>query len=181
MQAGQHQTSQAGMGRNRNGVRRVSDTLGRHARRPPYPRRQQNTATVPLRARPTKINQLHYCTLGQTRTQLTSNETDVPATQTTIRLDNQRQQRDGTHANQADDEAAKTTAHQPYRSCSRDLTVNRPHASRPTLNQPGSHGLKREWRPTGWPRHGAPRLATTIPTNKTEHRDSTVTHPTNQH
>ena len=72
------------MGRNENGVQRVGDTVVRHARRPPDPGTQQNTATLPLQTRPTNINQLHYTTLGQTKTQLASTETDVPATQTTL-------------------------------------------------------------------------------------------------
>ena len=72
------------MGQNRNGVQRVGDTVVHHARRPPYPQMQQNIATLPLRTRPTNINQLHYTTLGHTKRQLTSNETDVPATQTTF-------------------------------------------------------------------------------------------------
>ena len=133
--------------------------------------RQLIGATLPLRTRPTNINNLHYTTLGQTRTQLTSTDTEV-------RRCNHRQQRDRTHANQADHEAAKTTAHQPHRSSSRDLTVNRPHASRPTPNQPGVHGSQRERRPTGWQHRGAPRPPTTIPTNKSERRDSTITQPT---
>ena len=98
-----------------------------------------------------------------------------------IRLYEHPQQRVGTHANQADHEAAKTNARQPHRSCSRDLTVNRPHARRPTSNQPGVHGSKRERRPMGWPHNGAPRPPTTIPTNKTEHCDPTITQLTNQH
>ena len=72
------------MGRNGNGVRRVGDTVVWHARRPPYPRTQQNTSTLPLRTRPTNINQLQDTSLGQTKTQLTGNKTDVPATQTTF-------------------------------------------------------------------------------------------------
>ena len=93
-----------------------------------------------------------------------------------IRLYSHRQQCGGTHANQADQEAAKATAHQPQRSCSHNLTVNRPRASRPTFET-----VEMETAPTRWPRHGAPRLPMTIPTNKTEHRDSTVTQPTSQH
>ena len=58
--------------------------------------------------------------------------------------DHIRQQSDGTHANQADHRVATTTAHQPHRSCSCDLTINRPHASLPTLNQRGVHGSKQE-------------------------------------
>ena len=98
-----------------------------------------------------------------------------------IRLYDHRKQPDGTHASPADHEAAKTTVHKANRSCSRNLTVTRPHASRPTSNQPGVHGLKRERCHTGWPRRDAPRQTTTIPTNKTERRDSTITQPTNQH
>ena len=67
---------------------------------------------------------------------------------------------------------------QPHRSCSRDLPVNRPHASRATSNQPGVHRSKREQRPTGWPHHDAPHPPTTIHMNKTERHDSTITQPT---
>ena len=84
-----------------------------------------------------------------------------------IRRYNHRQQRDQTHADQADHEATKTTAHRPQRSCSRHLTVNRPHASRPTPNQLGVHGSKRERRPSGWRHRGAPRPPTTMSANKT--------------
>ena len=72
------------MCRNENGVQQVGNTVVRHAGRPPYPQTQQNIATLPLRTRPTNINQLHYTTLGHTKTHLTSKETDVPATQTTF-------------------------------------------------------------------------------------------------
>ena len=98
-----------------------------------------------------------------------------------IRQYDQRQRRDRTHANRAEYEAAKTTAHQPHRSCSRDMTVNRPHASWPTPNHPGVHGSKRERRPICWLHGGAPGPRTTIPANITDHRDSTITQPTNQH
>ena len=73
-----------------------------------------------------------------------------------------------------------TTAHQPHRSCSRHMTVNRPHASRPTPNQPGVHGSKPERRPTGWRHRGAPRPLRTMPTNTTEHRNSTIRNAANQ-
>ena len=72
-----------------------------------------------------------------------------PQTSNHIRLYDHRQQHDRTHANQADHEAAKTAAYPSHRSCSRDLTVNRPHASRQRPNQPGVHGSKREQRLTG--------------------------------
>ena len=162
------------MGRNGKGVQRVGDTMMRRARRPPYPQTQQNITTLSLQTQPTNVNNPHYTALGQTGTQRTSTDTEV-------RRCNHRQQRDGTPAIQANHEAAKTTAHQPHRRCSRDLNVNRPHASRPTLNQPGMHRSQRESRPTGWRHRGAPRPPTTIPTNKTEPRDSTITQPTDQH
>ena len=71
------------MGRTGNGIPRVGHIMVRHVRRRPYPRTKQNIVTLPSRNRPTNINKLHYTTLGQTDTQLTSNETDVPTTQTT--------------------------------------------------------------------------------------------------
>ena len=57
-QAAQHETNQACRGRNGNGVQRVGDTMVRHARRRPYPQTPQNTANLPLRNRPTNINEL---------------------------------------------------------------------------------------------------------------------------
>ena len=79
------------------------------------------------------------------------------------------QQRQGTNAKQANHEAANTTVHQQNHCSGHDMTINRPHASRPTLNQPGMQGSKQEWRPTGWRHRRAPRPPTTIPTNTTEH------------
>ena len=43
-------------------------------------------------------------------------------------------QRQGTNAEQADHEVAKTTVHQQKRCSSHNMTINRPHASRPTPN-----------------------------------------------
>ena len=97
-----------------------------------------------------------------------------------IRREDHRQQRDGTHTNRADHEAAMTTAHQPHRSCSRHMTVNRPHASRQTPNQPGVQGPKRERRPTGRRHRGAPCLPATKPTDMAEHRNSTITDAANE-
>ena len=168
------------MGRYGNGVQRAGDTVVRHVRRPRCPRTQPNTVTLPLRTRPTNVNKLHYPTLGQIKTQLTSTETDVPATQAGYNEKDHRQQRDGTHTNPADHEAAATTAHQPHRSCRRHMTVNRPHASKPKPSQPGVHGSEGERRPTGWRNRGAPRPLTTMPTNTTEHRNSTITNAANQ-
>ena len=62
-----------------------------------------------------------------------------------------------------------------------DPTMNRPQASRPTPTRPGMQRSKRERCPMGWRQHAAPRPPTTIPTNTTEHRNSTITNPTNQH
>ena len=69
------------MVRYENDVQRAGDTVVSHARRPPCPQTQRNTVTLPLRTRPTNVNKLHYTTLGQTKTQLTSTDTNVPATQ----------------------------------------------------------------------------------------------------
>ena len=69
------------MGWYKNGVQQAGDTVVSHARRQPCPGPQQNTVTLPLQTRPTNVNKLHYTTLGQTKTQLTSTDTDVPATQ----------------------------------------------------------------------------------------------------
>ena len=121
---------------------------------------------------------LHYTWTNQDPTQQHRNER--AGYTNNIRLYDQRQHRDGTHANQADHEAAKTTAHQPHRSCSHNLTVNRPHASQPTPNLPGVHGSKRKRRPTGWQHRGAPRPPTTVPTNTAEHRNAANTNATNQ-
>ena len=147
----------------------------RCARRPPHPQAQQHSATLPIRNPPTTITTLHYTALTNQDT------TDQRRHERTGYANHIRQQSDGTHANQADQRAAKTTAHQPHRSCSRNLTINRPHASLPTLNQPGVHGSKRERRQTGWPHHGAPHPPTTVPTDTTEHRNSTSTQPADQH
>ena len=69
----------------------------------------------------------------------------------------------------ADHEAANTTVHQQNHCSGHDMTINRPHASRPTPNQPGMQGSKRERHPTGRRHRGAPRPPTTIPTDTTEH------------
>ena len=140
---------------------------------------EHRTCTITKPDQPTLTN---YTALHLENQDATSQQVNRRAGYTNnIRLCNHRQRPDGTHANQADHEAAKTTTHKPHCSCSRKLTVNRPHASRPTSNQQGVHGSKQEQRPAGWPHHSAPRPPMTIPKNKTEHRDSTVTQPTNQH
>ena len=90
-----------------------------------------------------------------------------------------RQQQKGPNDEVADHQAANRTKHRPNRCGNNDTTMNRPHASRPTPNQPGMQGSKRERRPTGRRHHGAPRAPTTIPTDTTEHRNSTIIQPTN--
>ena len=69
------------MGRYENDVQRAGDTVVSHDRRPPCPRKKRNSVTLPLWTRPTNVNKLHYTTLGQTKTRLTSTDTNVPATQ----------------------------------------------------------------------------------------------------
>ena len=98
----------------------------------------------------------------------------------TIRPRKRPLQRQGTNAEQADHEAANTTAHQQNQCSGDDLTISRPHASRPTPNWPDMHGSKPERRPTGWRHHDAPRPPTTIPRNTTEHHNCTITNATNQ-
>ena len=56
----------------------------RQARLQPCPRIQQNTATLPLRTRPTTADKPHYAALGPTKTQLASADTDVSAAQITF-------------------------------------------------------------------------------------------------
>ena len=58
-----------------------------------------------------------------------------------IRLYDHRQQLDETQANLADHEAAKTGVHKPHRSCSHDLTVNRPARSARVETGMVSNGL----------------------------------------
>ena len=58
---------------------RASDTVASRAPRPPWPQAQRNTATLPLRTRPTNIPKLHYTTLVQTKTPQTDADTNVLA------------------------------------------------------------------------------------------------------
>ena len=85
-----------------------------------------------------------------------------------------RQQQKGPNDEKTDHHAPNTTMHQPIRCSNNDPTINRPHASRPTPNQPGMQGSKQERRPMGRQHHGAPRPLTTIPTDATEQRNSTI-------
>ena len=163
----------------------------RRARRGPYPRTKQNTVTLPSHNRLTDINNLRRTVKRPTnhhlRTTLHRTWTNQDTTNqhrhgragytNNVRRCNHRQQRDRTHANQAVHGAVKTTTHQPHRSCSHDLTVNGPDASRPTPNPPGVHGSQRERRPTVWRHCSALRPPETMPTNKTKHCDSTITQP----
>ena len=89
-------------------------------------------------------------------------------------------QRDTPHDEQADHKAVNTIMYQPNCCRENDPTINRPHASRPTSDQPGMQGSKRERGPMGWRHHGAPRPPTTIPTDTTQRRNSTIIQPTNQ-
>ena len=98
----------------------------------------------------------------------------------TIQLRKRPLKRTGTNAQQADHEAANTTAHKQNHCSGHDVTINRPLAGRPTPNWPGMYGSKHERRSTGRRHQDAPRPPTTIPTNTTEHHNSTITNPTNQ-
>ena len=88
--------------------------------------------------------------------------------------------RRGTTAEQTDQEATNTTAHQLNYYSEHDVTVNGPHARRPTPKWPDMYGPVRERRPTGWQHRGEPRPPTTMPTNTAEHCTSTTTDATNQ-
>ena len=79
---------------------------------------------------------------------------------------------------QAHHKAADTPKHQPNSCGNNDTTINRPHASRPTSNQADMQGSIQERRPTGRQHHGAPSPSTTILTDTTAHRSSTITQPT---
>ena len=86
-----------------------------------------------------------------------------------------RQQQKKPKDEQANHKAADTPKHQPNICGNNDATINRPHASRPTSNQPDMQGSIQKRLPTGWRHHGAPGPPTTIPTDTTAHRNSTVT------
>ena len=90
-----------------------------------------------------------------------------------------RQQQKGPNNERTDHQAANTTMHQPNRCSNNDAAISRPHASQPPRNQPGMQGSKQERCPTGRRHHGAPRPPTTIPTDTTEHRNSTIIQLTN--
>ena len=89
-------------------------------------------------------------------------------------------QRQKTIAEQTDQEGTNTTAHQQNHYNEHNVTINRPHACRPTPNWPDMHGPVRERRPTGWRHRGEPRPPTTMPRNTGEQRNSTTTDATNQ-
>ena len=134
-----------------NNLRVRQNTQGTQANRPHRPARDAHCSptTAPTRTtahrnstntQPT--NRHYHTTLHCNWT--SQDTTDQRRKERTSYINHIWQQSDGTHADQADNRAAKTTTHQPHRSCNRDLTINRPHASLPALNQPGVHGSKRE-------------------------------------
>ena len=57
-----------------------------------------------------------------------------------IRLRKRPLQRQGTNAEQTDEEATNTTAHQQNHYSEHNVTIKRPHARRPTPNWPDMHG-----------------------------------------
>ena len=56
------------------------------------------------------------------------------------RTQQRRQQQKKPIDQKAEHKTANTTMHQPNRCSNNDATINRPHASRPTLNHPGMQG-----------------------------------------
>ena len=160
----------------------------RHARRRPYPQTHHN-AEIPLfDNQPTKTTYFEPSTprpqrltiTGCAHADLRTKEPTAHASSTQQpRTRECRQQQKIVNKEQADHKAANTHKHQPNCCGNNDATINRPHASQPTSNQPGMQGSIREWRPTGWRPHGEPGPPTTIPTDTTAHHDSAIVQPTN--
>ena len=137
--------------------------------------RQQRTKTT-CRARPGR----NTMTAISDRPAATNLRTNGEDNQDNIQLRWRGLQRDRPHEEPAGCKAANTTMYQQNCCRENDPTINRPHASRPTPNQPDMQGFKRGRRPTGGGHHGAPRPLTTIPTGTTQRRNSTIIQMTNQ-
>ena len=90
----------------------------------------------------------------------------------------QRRQQQKDPTRKADHKAADTSRHERNGCGGNSTTINRPHTRRPTSNQPDMQGSMREPHPTGWRRHGETGPPT-IPTDRTVHRDPTITRTTN--
>ena len=97
-----------------------------------------------------------------------------------IRLRERPLRRQGTNAEQTNQEATNTTTHQQNHYSGRDVTMNRPRAHRPAPSWPGVHGPVRERRPTSWRHSGEPRPPATMTKNTEEHCDSTATDAANK-
>ena len=91
-----------------------------------------------------------------------------------IRLRERPLRRQGTNAEQTNQEATNTTTHRQNHYSGCNVTVNRPRAHRPAPSWSGVHGPVRERRPTSERHRGEPRPPTTMATNTEEHCDSTA-------
>ena len=91
-----------------------------------------------------------------------------------IRLRERPLRRQGTNAEQTNQEATNTTTHRQNHYSGRNVTVNRPRAHQAAPSWPRVHGPVQERRPTRWRHRGEPRPPTTIATNTEEHCDSTA-------
>ena len=91
-----------------------------------------------------------------------------------IRLREHPLRRQGTNAEQTNQEATNTTTHRQNHYSGRNVTVNRPRAHRPAPSWPGMHGPVRERRPTSERHRSKPCPPTTMATCTEEHCDSTA-------
>ena len=170
----QHNTPYSGRGARTNTAR---PTMGGATHQRSKPHVEGGHAPAQHQPRPSKQ---HSPNRNPTRARPTNTETSKTTKRTTSNRASARSSAKGTNAKQADHEAANTTVHQQNHCSSHDMTKNGPHAGRPTPNQPGMQGSKRERHPTGWRHRGAPRPPTTIPTDTTEHVTLPLrTRPTN--
>ena len=83
------------------------------------------------------------------RTAATNLRTSREDNKDNIRLPRRGLQRNRPHDAQGDHKTANTTMYQPNYCRKNDPIINRPHAGRPTPNQPGMQGSRRERRPMG--------------------------------
>ena len=91
-----------------------------------------------------------------------------------IRLRERPLRRQGTNAEQTNQDANNTTTHRQNHYRGRNVTVSRPRAHRPAPSWPGVHGPVRERRPTNERHRSELRPPTTMATSTDEHCDSTA-------
>ena len=169
----QHNTPYSGRGARTNTAR---PTMGGATHQRSKPRQEGGHAPAQHQPRPSKQ---HSPNRNLTRAWPTHTETSRTTTRTTFDRASARSSAREPTPNKLH-EAANTTVHQQNHCSGHDMTTNRPHASRPTPNQPGMQGSKRERHPTGGGHCAVPRPPTTVPTDTTEHVTLPLrTRPTN--